>query len=118
MASASYGVARETRQAHCKLNELLAHRSLTGNSVLFVARCDGPLTEERRVSRIGVFTHVRTLEPVMITGLDTLLIALYVELTDQIIPACGFTRCGPGRPPEVTDGRAGMPGGRAGPVAL
>jgi hypothetical protein len=40
----------------------------------------------------------------MITGLDTLLIALYVELTDQIIPVCGFTRCGPGRPPEVTDG--------------
>jgi len=35
--------------------------------------------------------------------LDTLLIALYVELTDQIIPALGLGRSGPGRPPEVTD---------------
>ncbi len=39
----------------------------------------------------------------MITDLDTLLTALYVELTDRIIPARGFTRRGPGRPPEVTD---------------
>jgi len=36
--------------------------------------------------------------------LDTLLIALYVELEDHIIPAhrCGIRR-GPGRPPAVTD---------------
>ena len=39
----------------------------------------------------------------MIADLDTLLTALYVELTDRIIPARGFTRRGPGRPPEVTD---------------
>jgi hypothetical protein len=39
----------------------------------------------------------------VIADLDTLLTALYVELTDHIIPALGFARCGPGRPPEVTD---------------
>ena len=39
----------------------------------------------------------------MIADLDTLLTALYVELTDRIIPACGFARSGPGKPPEVTD---------------
>jgi len=39
----------------------------------------------------------------MIADLDTLLIALYVELTDRIIPSLGFTRSGPGMPPEVTD---------------
>jgi hypothetical protein len=39
----------------------------------------------------------------MIADLDTLLIALYVELTDHIIPARGFARSGPGRLPEVTD---------------
>jgi hypothetical protein len=50
-----------------------------------------------------VFTHVRTLEPVMIADLDTLLIALYVELTDRIIPGRGFARSGPGGRPEVTD---------------
>ena len=55
------------------------------------------------MSKIGVFTHVRTLEPVMIADLDTLLIALYVELTDRIIPGRGFTRSGPGGQPEVTD---------------
>jgi hypothetical protein len=32
----------------------------------------------------------------MIAGLDTLLTALYAELTDQIIPLRGFTRSGPG----------------------
>ena len=53
--------------------------------------------------KIGVFTHVRTLEPVMIADLDTLLIALYVELTDRIIPVLGFPRSGPGQRPEVTD---------------
>ena len=39
----------------------------------------------------------------MIAGLDTLLTALYVELTDRIIPCGGFSRRGPGKPPEVTD---------------
>ena len=39
----------------------------------------------------------------MIADLDTLLIALYVELTDRIIPLLGFTRSGPGQRPEVTD---------------
>ena len=37
----------------------------------------------------------------MIANLDTLLIALYVELTDRIIPRRGFTRSGPGQRPEV-----------------
>jgi hypothetical protein len=53
--------------------------------------------------RIGVAAHVRTLEPVMIADLDTLLTALYVELTDRIIPSLGLARRGPGKPPEVTD---------------
>jgi hypothetical protein len=39
----------------------------------------------------------------MIADLDTLLIALYVELTGRIIPSCGFTRRGPGRPPAASD---------------
>ena len=39
----------------------------------------------------------------MIADLDTLLTALYVELTDRIIPSLGLGRRGPGRPPEVTD---------------
>jgi hypothetical protein len=40
----------------------------------------------------------------VIADLDTLLIALYVELTDQIIPArLGGRRGGPGRHPDVTD---------------
>ncbi len=39
----------------------------------------------------------------MIADLDTLLTALYVELTDRIIPSLGPARRGPGRPPEVTD---------------
>ncbi|MGH7735538.1 MAG: IS982 family transposase, partial [Gemmatimonadales bacterium] len=39
----------------------------------------------------------------MIADLDTLLIALYVELTDRIIPSRGPARCGPGRPRDVTD---------------
>jgi hypothetical protein len=39
----------------------------------------------------------------MIADLDTLLTALYVELTDCIIPARGFARRGPGGRPEVTD---------------
>ncbi len=39
----------------------------------------------------------------MIADLDTLLTALYVELTDRIIPSRGLSRRGPGRPPAVTD---------------
>jgi hypothetical protein len=41
--------------------------------------------------------------PSVIADLDTLLIALYVELTDHIIPAQSGRRRGPGRAPEVTD---------------
>jgi hypothetical protein len=39
----------------------------------------------------------------MIADLDTLLVALYVELVDHIIPAHQPRRSGPGRPPQVTD---------------
>jgi hypothetical protein len=39
----------------------------------------------------------------VIADLDTLLTALYVELTDRISPPLGFARSGPGKPPEVTD---------------
>lgn len=40
----------------------------------------------------------------MIADLDTLLIALYVELTDRIIPSLRpHHRAGPGRPPAVSD---------------
>jgi hypothetical protein len=39
----------------------------------------------------------------MTADLDTLLTALYVELTDRIIPLRGPGRRGPGRPPHVTD---------------
>jgi hypothetical protein len=40
----------------------------------------------------------------VIADLDTLLVALYVELTDRIIPAARpHHRAGPGRPPQVTD---------------
>jgi len=39
----------------------------------------------------------------VIADLDTLLTALYVELTDRIIPARGFARRGPGGRPAVTD---------------
>jgi hypothetical protein len=39
----------------------------------------------------------------VIADLDTLLTALYVELTDRIIPSAGLARSGPGKPPEVTD---------------
>ena len=50
-----------------------------------------------------MFTHIRPWEVFVIADLDTLLIALYVELTDRVIPAHGPCRRGPGRPPEVTD---------------
>jgi hypothetical protein len=39
----------------------------------------------------------------VIADLDTLLTALYVELTGRIIVSLGFTRSGPGQRPEVTD---------------
>jgi Transposase DDE domain len=39
----------------------------------------------------------------VIADLDTLLTALYVELTDRIIPSLGFSRSGPGQRPEVSD---------------
>ena len=39
----------------------------------------------------------------MIADLDTLLTALYVELTDRIIASLGLARSGPGQRPEVTD---------------
>jgi hypothetical protein len=39
----------------------------------------------------------------MIADLDTLLIALYVELTDRIICSLRWRHRGPGRPPQVTD---------------
>ena len=61
------------------------------------------MTDERRVSKIGVSAHVRTLGPVVIADLDTLLTALYVELTDRIIPSRGTRRRGPGRPPVLSD---------------
>src|SRR4029453_2666329 len=48
--------------------------------------------------------HTRqTVEALVIADLDTLLIALYVELTDRVIPARGQGRRGPGRPLEGTD---------------
>ena len=42
-------------------------------------------------------------EVIVIADLDTVLTALYVELTDRIIPSLGLARSGPGKPPEVTD---------------
>ena len=54
----------------------------------------------------------------MIADLDTLLTALYVELTDRIIPSLGLARSGPGKPPEVTDAELVVPGGGAGAAAL
>ena len=54
--------------------------------------------------KLGVSTHLRPLGPSVIADLDTLLTALYVELTDHIVPARpGGQRRGPGRPPAVTD---------------
>ena len=50
-----------------------------------------------------MFTHVRPWEVLVIADLDTLLIALYVELTDRVIPARGQCRRGPGRPLQVSD---------------
>src|SRR5215211_3185976 len=63
----------------------------------------GGVREWRRVPKIGVSTHLRPLGPSVIADLDTLLVALYVELTDRIIPSRPHHRAGPGRPPAVTD---------------
>src|SRR5215211_6751121 len=64
----------------------------------------GGVREWRRVPKIGVPTHLRPMGPSVIADLDTLLIALYVELTDRIIPTLGRQdRAGPGRPATVTD---------------
>lgn len=59
--------------------------------------------EVKSVHDRRVHAHPDLLEPIRDRGLDTLLTALYVELTDRIIPSRGFTRRGPGKPPDVTD---------------
>jgi hypothetical protein len=51
----------------------------------------------------SAFPHTSDPGAFVIADLDTLLIALYVELVDRIIPARGTCRRGPGRPPVVTD---------------
>ena len=53
----------------------------------------------------------------MIADLDTLLTALYVELTDRIIPSRGFTRSRAGRQARGDRRRAGVHSGGAGPAA-
>ena len=50
-----------------------------------------------------MFNTRLTMGVIVIADLDTLLIALYVELTDRIIPSLGLGRRGPGQRPEVTD---------------
>jgi hypothetical protein len=76
---------------------------LTGKSVLVVTRAAGVRDWKAK----GV--HDRRCLPNVDRGgrvdanLDTLLIALYVELEDRIIPAVGARRRGPGRRPVVTD---------------
>ena len=50
-------------------------------------------------------THVRPWEVFVIADLDTLLIALYVELTDRVIPAYGPCRRGLGLPRFDGQGR-------------
>jgi hypothetical protein len=52
------------------------------------------LQGSKGVPRIDVVTHVRTGELVMIADLDTLLIALHVELAGRIIRLVGLTRSG------------------------
>ena len=64
--------------------------------------------------KIGVFTHLRPEGPSVIADLDTLLIALYVELTDRIIPTlrpqdrhrdyCGRYQAVQEMPPEKRSG--------------
>lgn len=56
--------------------------------------------------KVDVFTHLRPERPSVIADLDSLLVALSVELTDRIIPARpGGQRHGPGRPCAVTDAK-------------
>src|SRR6266511_2716451 len=80
-------------------------RSLTGNSV----PAGGSATRRGRSVTGGegcprsTFPHTSDPGVFVIADLDTLLIALYVELVDRIIPARGTRRRGPGRPPVVTD---------------
>ena len=50
-----------------------------------------------------MFTHVRPWAAIVIADLDTLLTALYVELTDRIIPSRGLALSRARQPPEVTD---------------
>jgi len=57
------------------------------------------------VSKFGVFSTRLTMGVIVIADLDSVLIALDVELIDRIIPSLGFTRSGPGQRPEVI-GRA------------
>lgn len=52
---------------------------------------------------MSVPAHAWPLESLVIANPDTLLIALYVELTDRIIPSRETRRPGPGRPARVTD---------------
>src|SRR4029450_132328 len=60
--------------------------------------------ECRRVPKIGVSTHLRPEGPSVIADLDTLLVALYVDVTDRITPTRpGRRRRGQGRPAQVTD---------------
>jgi hypothetical protein len=61
------------------------------------------VTKEVKSAQDRRVTARLTVEASVTTDLDTLLIALYVELTDCIIPARGLGRRGPGKPPEVTD---------------
>jgi hypothetical protein len=50
-----------------------------------------------------VSIRVRTWSPPVIADLDALLTALYVEMTDRIIPSLRLGRRGPGKPPEATN---------------
>jgi hypothetical protein len=69
--------------------------------------------QDRRV------THLRPMGPSVIADLDTLLIALYVELTDRIIPHPSERAARWARPASGAHRRrAGLPGRGAGPAAL
>jgi hypothetical protein len=46
------------------------------------------------VSKIGVFNTRLTMGVIVIADLDTLLVALYVELTGHIIPSLGLAGAG------------------------
>jgi hypothetical protein len=57
---------------------------------------NGRERDVKDVQNRRVHTRPDFWSPTVIADLDTLLTALYVELTDRIIPARGFTRRGPG----------------------